>query len=623
MRNMGKVLLGEHKSSEILMGNYALVRAFIETGTKIVTSYPGSPVAEVAEGIGMIPLNERPFYFEFSTNEIVASEVALGAALNGNLSCVFFKSVGLNVAADCIVQLAMYKLTGGMVVVLGDDPGANSSQNEQDNRHIAKMSYLPVFEPASPSEILQYYKKAAEVSKLNNMPVVLRLTTHVCHAKEPVEFAECKVITNDYKADFDSEKNGPYITLQPNVSAFKKRALERLEKVREWGIDNKMYQTVSNNSSLGIITAGLPFLSLMENIIRYDVEVDILKLGMINPIPDKTILDFLKMHTEIKIIEELDDILEKEIKSLAFDHNIKVKIIGKQSVEDMIGEYKPDKVLGVLVKTWPDLFKKPEKILPSKFYVGKRSPQMCPGCGHRSAFYAVKQALEKTDITIADIGCHTLGFLPPYEIGKVLVCMGASLGVSAGMSINNNTRKVIAFLGDSTFFHAGLPGIINAVFNKHNLTLIIMENKTTAMTGHQDHPAVGKNFNEITEKVSIKSILEGIGIKDITEVDTYQQDLLRDAVIKAKNTPGFNIVIAKHVCMLKFTREHKGIGSQPRQVVIDDKLCNNIEKCIAEFGCPTFSRDENGTIEINADLCIGDGSCIKTCPSKAIKREKQ
>jgi len=244
---------------------------------------------------------------------------------------------------------------------------------------------------------------------------------------------------------------------------------------------------------------------------------------------------------------------------------------------------------------------------------------MCPGCGHRSAFYAIKQAIDREDITVADIGCHTLGALEPYNIGQVLLCMGHSNGTAAGLSLFNKNRRVISFLGDSTFFHAGIPGIINAIYNNHNQTLIIMENGTTAMTGHQDHPATGKNFNEITQKIPLKQVLEGLGVTDITEVDTYSQKKLTDAVKVAIQKEGFNVVIAKHPCMLKFNREQRRAGrKQPIPVKVGEK-CNRTYQCISDFACPTFQLAEDGSVWVQEDLCIGDRSCMQTCPVQAIE----
>jgi indolepyruvate ferredoxin oxidoreductase alpha subunit len=251
--------------------------------------------------------------------------------------------------------------------------------------------------------------------------------------------------------------------------------------------------------------------------------------------------------------------------------------------------------------------------------VPARPAQLCPGCGHRSAFYAIKGVLDRNDITVADIGCHTLGYLPPYQVGQLLMCMGASPGMGAGLGLFNDTRRVVAFLGDSTFFHAGLPGIVKAVFNNHDITLVLMENGTTAMTGHQDHAASGRNFNTVTDKIPLRQVLQGLGVKHIFEADTYQQDKLADQVKQAMGIPGFSVVIARHPCMLKFTRERrKKQGFRPVQVAIDQPVCNRAHVCVASFGCPTFTRDDSGRVTINKDLCIGDGSCVQACPTSAI-----
>jgi indolepyruvate ferredoxin oxidoreductase, alpha subunit len=617
------MLMREGSFEEIVMGNTALVRAMVEAGTRVVTAYPGSPTPEIATAIQSISPAERPFYFEFSTNEKVATEVAFGAALNGHLSTVFFKSVGLNVAADVFVQLCLMDIIGGMVVVLGDDPGANSSQNEQDNRHFARLSYTPVLEPSNPSEVYAYYKEAAGLSQQHHMPVILRLTTHVCHAKEKVAFSNRQPNTPDNSSHFDAA-NGPHIPLTTEALLRKKRALHRLTEIEAMASKSNLNQLLDNgNPRRGLITWGLPFLSAMDVLADAAGKPDILKLGFVHPIPRKRIQAFVSSHEEVKILEELDDIVEKEIKALAYDVGLKTRIIGKMNQEAWIGEYTPDKVREILADTWPDMVRarNPEADIP--VVIPERPAQMCPGCGHRSAFYAIKKALSPNDITVADIGCHTLGYLPPYEMGQVMMCMGASPGIGSGLSLFNQSRNVIVFLGDSTFFHAGLPGIINSVFNQHHITLILMENGTTAMTGHQDHAAAGKNFNGPTDKVPVKQVLAGLGVKHIYEVDTYQQSKLSDLVRQAVENPAFSVVIARHPCMLKFTRDaRRKPDYQLRQVHIDQELCNQTHACVAAFGCPTFTRHLDGTVTVNPDLCIGDGSCIQTCPTQAIEKPK-
>ncbi len=610
MKKTGEVLMGKDPFEEIFMGNEAVVRAMIETGTKVIASYPGSPTPEIAAAILSIPEDQRPFYFEFSVNEKVATEVAFGAALNGNLSCAFFKSVGLNVALDSFVQLSLMNITGGMVVVLGDDPGANSSQNEQDNRNVYRMSRVTVLEPSSPKEAYEYYKHAAALAIKEQTVVVVRLTTHVCHARQKIKFSAYENPAPS-RTNF-SRANGPYIALTVMALDMKRKSIQKLKRagqyIRQAGLNTEIKSNNSRNK--GIITSGLTFLSLLDVFELSSYRPDILKLGAVNPLDPEVILAFLHSHKEILILEELDDILELQIKALAYDHGVKTKVIGKTEDEDFVGEYTPDKTRDKLSAVWPDM------VIPSPaspallFPVPPRPAQMCPGCGHRSAFFAIKKALEKEDVTVADIGCHTLGYMPPYEIGEVLLCMGASTGIASGLSLFNDKKRVVAFLGDSTFFHAGLPGLINTLFNHHNITLILMENGTTAMTGHQDHAG---------SVIPVENLLKGLGVESILSCDTYSQSKLTELVKTSMAVKGISVVIAKHPCMLKYSRQkRKQPGFVQTHVDIDPEICNQTHDCVERFGCPTFTRKPDGSVTTNLDLCIGDGSCRQTCPEKAI-----
>jgi indolepyruvate ferredoxin oxidoreductase alpha subunit len=620
MKDMGEMLLRREGFSEIVIGNTALVRAMVESGADVVTSYPGSPTPEIAAAIASMPVARRPFYFEFSVNEKVATEVAFGAALNGRLAVVFFKSVGLNVAADTFVQLPLMEISGGMVVVLGDDPGAHSSQNEQDNRHFAQLAYLPVFEPATAAETYAMFKEAASQARARKTAVIMRLTTHVCHAKEKVAFAAYTPRKRDEAPGFDV-KNGPYVPIAAAVFPMKRRALQKLEQFREYADASPFNQVISQgNGKRGVVVCGTAFLALQDALAFAGDCPDILKLGISHPLPERLLADFLQGHREVLVLEELDDVMEKGIRALAQSLGLGTAITGKQDLEDWIGEYTPERVAAKLDKAWPDLLApRPEPNRPRPA-VPPRPPQLCPGCGHRSAFHAVKKALAGGDITVADIGCHSLGFLPPYEMGQVLLCMGASTAAASGLALANRERKVIAFLGDSTFFHAGIPGIINAVFNRHNLTLIIMENGTTAMTGHQEHPATGKNFNGPTTAIPLRRVLESLGIANIREVDAYSQKKLTAMVKEALAEEGFKVIIARHPCMLKLAREQKRQGTwKGIPVQINQEKCRRIYECVGVFACPSYQLDEAGRVDVQEDLCIGDGSCLQTCPATAIE----
>ena len=622
MKNVGEILLREAPFSEIVIGNTALVRAMVEAGTQVVTAYPGSPTPEIAEAIRAIPPERRPFYFEFSTNEKVALELAFGAAINGQPSVVFFKSVGLNVAADSFVQLSLLDITGGLVIILGDDPGANSSQNEQDNRHYALMSYLPVLEPATAQEAYGMFLEAHRLAAARRSAVILRMTTHVCHAKEKVSFAGWQPRTVDRSPRFDPDSSN-YIPLAATVFPLKRRALERLEEFRADFEISPLNRRIDNgNPERGVIVAGTARLSLQDAMESASARPDVLELGTIHPMPRKLLRDFLASHREVKILEELDPVLEHEIKALAFDARLDCRIVGKVDPEELLGEYVPDKVLGILASTWPDTFRRGAgngSAREGAREVPARPPQLCPGCGHRSAFHAIKKALAETDITVADIGCHTLGYLEPYKMGRVLLSMGHSTSTASGLSLFNDSRKVLCFIGDSTFFHAGMPGIVNAVFNAHNLTLIVMENGTTAMTGHQDHPGVGRNFNGEAVKIGVRAALLGLGVTNIREVDAYQQSKLTQMVREAVAEPGFKVIIARHPCMLKLTREaRRRPGWTARYVRVDSAVCTEAHDCVSRFGCPSFQLVDGRAVVVSNDLCIGDGSCRQVCPSGAL-----
>ncbi|MDA3885184.1 MAG: thiamine pyrophosphate-dependent enzyme [Candidatus Delongbacteria bacterium] len=628
MKKFDELMIQPEPWEGLMMGNHALARAMFEAGVNVVTTYPGSPTPEIADAILSVPVNKRPLHFEYATNEKVATEIAFGSSINGHLSVVFFKSVGLNVASDSAVQLGLMNMVGGLVIILGDDPGANSSQNEQDNRHFARMAYIPTFEPATPTEAYKAFKEAAELSKKYQIPVILRMTTHVCHAKEIIKFG--KINTDKYKfKPIFNVKNGPFLPITKSVFPLKRKAIARIanmEKEAESSVFNIVHSPFGseeiNGKRFGVITSSMPVLSLLENLDEAKKPVDILALNFSYPWPKNKVKEFLDSHDEVIIIEELDRIMESEIKSFAYDEEIKCNIHSRSDSEDLMGELGPERTWKILSEIWPDYFPAKEAVkaaVKTEEFTNPRIPQMCPGCGHRSAFHAIKQALPKDAITVGDIGCHSLGFFKPYNMGEMLLSMGHSSGTAAGLSIGNDKRKILAFIGDSTFFHAGLPAIINAVLYDHDFTLVIMENGTTAMTGHQPHAGSG----EIGDKISIDKILEALGVKFIRRVDTYQQKKLTDYVKEAFEHKGFAVVIASHPCMLKFMRgQRKKESYVPKHVHIDPNKCKNHNVCVEDFACPSFIKNDDGKITVNKDLCIGDGSCKQTCPVTAIDFEK-
>ncbi len=616
--------------SAVVMGNHAVARAMVEARVQVAATYPGSPTPEIAAALDAVAADERPYHFEYATNEKVAVELAAGAALNGHLAAVFFKSVGLNVASDSLIQLPMMELIGGLVVILGDDPGANSSQNEQDNRHFARMAYLPMLEPASPREAYAMFLDAAAMARRHKTAVLLRMTTHVSHAREKVDFAQRDTHPPDWTPRFD-RRNGPYVPIADTVFPLKRKALLKLDRIAEEFASSPHnvvvtphgHETVSGTRR-GVVASGLPALAVLENLTEAGHPVALLKLGCTHPLPVEPVRAFLEANDEVLIIEELDRVLEQEIKALAWDRGLRCRILARSGIEERMGELDTHRTWSLLARSWPDLFTPRDDPFAAEREAAEvvaRWPQLCPGCGHRSAFHAVRRALRDRDITVADIGCHSVGFWPPHEMGEVLLSMGHAPATAAGLALGNDQRKVVAFLGDSTLMHAGLPAIVNAVVNGHNVTLVLLENGTTAMTGHQPRPGAG----EVGDRIPLPEMLAGLGVKFVRDVDAYQQEKLIGYVREALDFDGFAVVIARHPCMLKFMREQR--RRRPdlsiNQVRIDPEACTLARVCIAGFGCPSFVADGEDRVMVHEDLCIGDGSCLQTCPVQAIGRPKR
>lgn len=613
-------LLSPLPFTDTAMANHATARAMVETGTRVITTYPGSPTPEIAEILNHVPADKRPYYFEYSVNEKVALELACGASMNGHLSSVFFKSVGLNVAMDSMIQLPMFALIGGMVIIVGDDPGANSSQNEQDNRHFARMAHMPLLEPSSPTETYRMYLEAARLSKVLERPVLLRTTTHTAHAREQIDFGPADLSPPDWTSKFSLE-NGPYWPIAAAVFPLKRRMLEKEAVFGEAAEVSKfnevIFSTAGTVQQRGVISSGLPTLAVLENISHDNAPVDVLRLGFTHPLPKKKITEFLKGKTEVLIVEELDRILETEIKAAAFDARISCRILARKNPEEYLGELTVNRTASLLHSAWPTLFSQPEKPLAAA--LPARLPQLCPGCGHRTAFFGTAEALAKTDITVGDIGCHTLGALPPHNLGQIVLSMGHSVSTASGLALHNSDRGTVAFVGDGTLFHAGLPGIINAAMNNHNVTLVVLENGTTAMTGHQPRPGTG----EVGPAIPLPELLKLLGVQFIRDVDAYNVKGVAASVREALDYKGFAVVIARHPCVLQLGGKQKKKFPDRKipKITVDQDACTQCGICVSEFGCPSFEKHESGKVTVASDVCIGDGSCVQTCPSSALKRE--
>ncbi len=627
-------LLGTEGGVINVMGNYGFVRGMIESGVQVAACYPGSPTAEMANALLAIS-GKAGISFEISTNEKVALEVSATSAIVGRPSVCWMKSVGLNVASDTAVQLAYLTMPGGLVVILGDDPGHLSSQNEQDNRYYARIGYLPFLEPATPQEAKDYFKLAMRVSQKYAAPVFVRTTTRTCHQTGPVTLGEIDKTERPVKWDNHTlERDGGYIPLPGTFPPLKRKALENLARIRE-ELDNDLINRIvkigSEQPAIRIITYGHTFQSTVSALEHLGLSAEILKLGMTHPLPRKVTLDFIGKSDRIFVFEELDPVIENEVKLLCLDNGVGARIIGKSGQPDelelMIGEYDPTRMVKIISNILG--IDSGVRSRESSVSVPVRSPQLCPGCGHRTAFYAAKRAMgkDKEAFSMADIGCYSLGFLPPYRLGNLLYCMGSGAPAASALSMAFPDEPVLSFVGDSTFFHAAMPGIVNAVYNRRRQVIMVMDNGITAMTGHQPNPNSGFGSAGEAPRIMIDDVLKAFGVKFVERVPSYNVAKVEDALKRAfefAHSPdgGVAVVIQDEPCALRRSRIEKKAGKLANPLRIDLSICKNIQNCLKKFACPAIESTDEGKVQINTDLCIGCASCVQTCPlpNKPMKR---
>ena len=467
-----------NKGTLLLLGNEAVVRGALESGVNVATTYPGTPASEIGDTFSKIA-KKAGIYFEYSVNEKVAVETAFGASISGLRSIASMKHVGLNVSSDAFVTMAYSGVKCGMVIVTADDPSCYSSQNEQDSRYYAMLANLPMLEPSTPQEAKEMTKKAFEISESLELPVFLRMTTRVSHVRENVRLG--KIVKNNREGFFEKDPVR-FVNVPAGARIGHPRLLKQMERAEELSEKSGLNRIikVGKKPKIGIITSGVSYNYTIDAVKKLGVDASILKLGIVHPLPKKTCEKFISSFKKIVIVEELEPYLETLIKALGGKN-----VYGKLTHDfPRIFEYNPDIVYDSLAKI---LGKKVQK-KNEKIVVPSRPPILCPGCPYRAAFYAAKIASKDKAVYATDIGCYALGVQPPLSTADVLVCMGGGVGAAGGIS-KATKQKIIAFLGDSTFFHAGIPALVNAVYNNHKFVYTILDNRTTAMTGHQPHLA--------------------------------------------------------------------------------------------------------------------------------------
>ena len=590
--------MAESPSRKYLLGNDAAAHACREAGIDFASGYPGTPSSEVIDTLRAVP--ERPYYVEWSVNEKVAFEQALAASWCGLRSLVTMKHVGLNVAADPLMTSSYTGTKGGFVILSADDPFAHSSQNEQDSRMYAKFAQIPCLDPSSVQEAHDYLKSAWDISEKFRLPVLFRPTTRICHSKGDVELGE--TVASPRTGLF--EKNPKqYVVVPAHTRPLHVELTKKQNDVAEYLV-SAGYNTAEIRGKKAVIAGGISA-SYAAEVLPDDVSF--IKIGAY-PIDRKWLSDIVSKHTEILVIEELMPVIEEMVLSVAGKETVvHGKLDGTVPHE---GEFSAAHAASFMEKA--GFAKNPFPAPETPAEVAVRPPILCPGCLHRSVFYAMRKVF-KDGIFPSDIGCYTLGL----QLGAVdtTICMGASVTVGSGIAHSVPDAEVVSTIGDSTFLHTGVNGLINAVYNGANQTIIILDNRITAMTGHQPNPNTGLTATgAVSQKISLEELVKACGVSFVESVDPYDLTLLLAVLKEAKEKKGVKVIIAKQPCVIM----NKRLGIKRSRYVVESDRCIKCGACI-KYGCPAIETDVSGAAKTTA-LCTGCGVCADICPAGAIHK---
>ncbi len=597
----------------LLLGNEAIVRGALEGGVGFVSCYPGTPSSEVPDTFFRLS-REGDFLFEYSTNEKVALEVGAGAALAGMATLVTMKHVGVNVAADPLLTLTYITAPGGLVLLSADDPGCHSSQNEQDNRHYARLAGLPCFEPASAQECKDMTRDALGLAARTGQPVLLRTTTRVNHVRGPVTLG---AMPKEKPFKPFVRKPQQYVPLPAHARVQHTLLLERLKSLQAEA-EVSPWNRVSGSGSLGVVASGICRAYLSDAITEDSLEssVKVLDLGMSYPLPDQLLLDFCKGLSTVLILEELDPLVEEHLRALFQRHGVATAVLGKSSTLPVYGEYSTHMVRQALAEALGKTAPAPAHCTPEGG-LPVRPPNLCAGCPHRASYYTVREVFGDQAYFSSDIGCYTLGFLPPFSAADFLLCMGSSVSAGSGFATASG-KTVIAFIGDSTFFHSGITGLINAVYNNHNILLIILDNRTTAMTGHQPHPGVDDTFIGPNERVvEIEPLVRACGVANVLTVNPLNHKAAKKALEEMKAATGPRVIIFREGCPI---HQKRVTGKGKSQVATVDADAGDCLSVLNSLACPAFLKEGN-RVRVDEELCTGCMFCLQLDKSfKARKR---
>lgn len=593
---------------EFLMGNAAIARGALAAGLNVVSGYPGTPSTEVLETAAKS--NDGSLYVEWSVNEKAALELGAGAAYCGARTMVTMKQVGLNVASDPLMSLAYIGVNGGMVILVADDPGPISSQTEQDTRHFAAYSKLPCFDPSSVQEAYDMIQTAFEYSEKYGTPVLFRPTTRVCHGYASVTVKDREEMYVNKPEGFVRDPSRwvifPKLSYNAHMDIEKRNA--GLSKVFS---ESGLNPITDHGARRGIATHGISYAYACEAVNELAAPVNIFKVGTPFPFPEEAALEFLNGVEEVLCIEELDPVIERELTYVCGKYGLKKKICGKLTGHiPAAGENTCDSVKRAIAEftdTELPYEENAEDVPP----LPVRPPVLCAGCPHRASFFAVKTAMKgKKSVFCGDIGCYTLGNAMPLDMVDTCLCMGAGVNIAQGIGKIDKDTSCFAFVGDSTFFASAITGAVNAVYNQADMTLVVLDNSTTAMTGHQPHPGTGRTMmGQVVDKVDITAVLKGVGVKTVETVDPLDLKAAVDCVKRVSAEPGVKAIIFKSPCAV--------LIKAGRPAVIDNEKCRNCKRCINLLGCPGIVMRE-GRPAIENSLCTGCGLCSQVCPFDAI-----
>jgi indolepyruvate ferredoxin oxidoreductase alpha subunit len=592
---------------EILSGNEAIARGAFEAGCRVACAYPGTPSTEILENT----VNYKEIDSSWAPNEKVALEVGIGASFAGGRALVAMKHVGVNVAADPLFTLSYTGVNGGLVLITADDPEMHSSQNEQDNRNYAKFAKVPMLEPSDSQECKDFTRLAFELSEQYDTPVMLRTTTRISHSKSPVGLGERITGLPEPKLVRNAAK---LVMLPGNARVRHPLVEERMVKLSHDGSAMPINRLELRDTTIGIITSGVCYQYVREVL----PDVSTLKLGMIHPLPQELIAEFAAKVDRLYVVEELDPFIEEQVKAMGI-------VVGGKDIFSLCGELTPGRIkkaFATIGIAGADLVPARQEE-PQELPLPPRPPNMCPGCPHRGVFFTLNQL--KAYVT-GDIGCYTLGFMPPLSAMDTCICMGASIGMATGVTkvvSEEEQKKVVAVIGDSTFLHTGINGLMDMVYNQSPATLVILDNRITAMTGRQDNPASGFTLmDEPTNRIDFPLLCKALGVKNIRVINPFDLEQTRRVLQEEMNRPEPSVIITDKPCVLV---KREGVFAKGAELVVDVEQCTSCRACL-KIGCPAIewrpAEGKKGKAYIDPLLCTGCDVCRQLCKFGAIGRGK-